>query len=207
MKFMKKISLFVALALLVTVGGVYAAWIYPADDAAVGTANKTFTGNMTQVSTSATSKGTISVKTSSDTLKLFVDDGGEYVATPIAQGSVDIIFTPIDGVSEEIANNGIEMLLTVSITGAQTTVKDDGDHDVKIFTVNTETVDLGKGTKQADGSFLVNITGTQVLSYLDFCKDGVSDHTVTLNTLAENEAFGVALDSYIINLTISEKTA
>lgn len=95
MKFMKKISLFVALALIVTIGGVYAAWIYPSDDALVGSATKTFTGNMTQVETQATNKGEISVETSSDTLKIFVDDAGSYVAKAIAQGSVSVLFTPL----------------------------------------------------------------------------------------------------------------
>ena len=206
MKFMKKISLFVALALVITVGGVYAAWVYPSDDAAVGTADKTFTGNMTQVSTSATSKGTISVNTASDTLKLFVDDGGAYRATPIAQGSVDILFTPLDGVSDTIANNGIEMVLTVSITGTQETIKDDENHDVKIFTVKTANFDLGSGVKQDNGTFKVTITGEQVLGFLNFCKEGDTAHNVTLDTLEENTTFGNALNTYTINLIISEKT-
>ncbi len=207
MKFMKRISLFVALALVITVGGVYAAWVYPSDDAAVGSATKTFTGNMTQVDTQASSKGKISVNTETDTLKIFVDDNGGYVAAPIAQGSFDVMFTPDDGVSSEIEENGIEMILTVSITGTQTTVKDDGGHDVKIFTVKTSTIDLGCGQKNGS-NFVVNVKGEQILACLDFCKDeSVDGHTVTLGTLVENQAFGAALNTYTINLTISEKTS
>lgn len=217
MKFMKKLSLFVALALLVTIGGVYAAWIYPADNALVGSATKTFTGNMTSVETSATSKGEIYVDTANDTLKIYIDDAGNYdsedryQAMPIAQGSIDVYFRPLDGVSSSIENSGIPLTLTVAISGTQTTVKDDGNHDVKIFTVGTATLDLSNGEKQATGvhagAFKVTITGQQILDMLNFCKDGVEDHTVTLDTLDENKAFGDALNTYTINLTISEKTA
>ena len=205
MKFMKKISLFVALALIVTIGGVYAAWIYPSDDALVGSATKTFTGNMTQVETQATNKGEISVETSSDTLKIFVDDAGSYVAKAIAQGSVSVLFTPADGVSDAIATSGIEMVLEVSITGLQTKVNDDSSHEVSIFTVKTASMELGKGTKEGE-SFRVTVTGEQILALLTFCDGGDGQsHTVTLDTLVENQAFGQALNTYTINLTFKEK--
>ena len=212
MKFMRNLSLFVALALVITIGGVYAAWLYPADNAMVSSATKTFTGNMTQVETQGTSKGEIYVDTTTDTMKIFVDDGGEYKATPKAQGSIDIYFKPLDGVSDTIANSGIPLILTLTITGTQDTVTDDGEHAVKIFTAKTaNTIDLGNGEKQTggthDGAFKVTVSGQEILDLMDFCTDGESDHTVTLDTLAENQAFGTALNTYTINLTISEKTA
>ncbi len=208
MKFTKKISLFVALALVITIGGVYAAWLYPADDAAVGSATKTFTGNMTQVDTQATSKGNISVDTATDTLKVFVDDAGDYLAEAIAQGSFFVSFTPVDGVSDDIANNGIEMVLDLEIAGNKDKVTDDEGHEVEIFTVKTSSIDLGKGEKQDNGSFKVEVTGAQILDCLNFCVDSDDTvHSVTLDTLAENQAFGTALNTYIIKLTISEKPA
>lgn len=205
MKFFKKISMFIVMALIVTIGGVYAAWVYPSDDAKVGTVDKTFTGNMTQVSTQSTSKGNITIDTASDDMKIFVDDTGSYVAGAQAQGDITVRFTPVDGVSDDIANNGIAMEANIYITGDQTTIKDDGNHDVKIFTVTTSLFDLGNGTRQPDGSFTVTITGEQILACLAFCKDGAEDHTVTLDTLAENTAFGEALKTYTINVKIQEK--
>ena len=208
MKFARKLSLFIVLALIVTIGGVYAAWLYPADDAAVGSATKTFTGNMTQVDTQATSKGNISVDTATDTLKIFVDDGGNYVATPIAQGSITVCFTPAPGVSTEIKDNGIDMEIEISVTGTQDTVKDDENLDVKIFTVKTATLPITDSVKGADGVFRANVTGEQILACLNFCKDASSEsHTVTLETLEENQAFGQALNTYTINLTIKEVPA
>ena len=208
MKFARNISLFIVLALIVTIGGVYAAWLYPADDAAVGSATKTFTGNMTQVDTQATSKGNISIDTASDTLKIFVDDGGNYVATPIAQGSITVCFTPAAGVSESIATNGIPMVAELSISGTQNTVADDENHDAKIFTVKTQQLPITGLTKDQDGVFKATLTGEQILDCLDFCKDASSEsHTVTLETLAENQDFGQALNTYTINLTIKEAPA
>lgn len=205
MKFARNISFFIVLAMIVTIGGVYAAWLYPADDAAVGSATKTFTGNMTQVDTQATSKGNISVDTASDTLKIFVNDGGNYVATPLAQGAITVCFTPALGVSAEIKENGIDMEIEISVTGSQETVKDDEKHDVKIFTVKTATLPITDLVKDTDGVFRANVTGQQILNCLDFCKDASSEsHTVTLETLAENQAFGQALNTYTINLTIRE---
>ena len=208
MKFARNISLFVVLALIVTIGGVYAAWLYPADDAAVGSATKTFTGNMTQVDTQATSKGNISVETATDTLKIFVDDSGNYVAAPIAQGSITVCFTPAAGVSEGIATSGIPMEIVLSVTGTQELVEDDQGHKVKIFTVKTETIDIPTSALTLeDGVFKTSITGRQILDCLDFCKDATAEaHTVTLATLAENQKFGQALNTYTINLTIKEAT-
>ena len=206
MKFARNISLFIVLALLVTIGGVYAAWVYPADNAAVGSATKTFTGNMTQVDTQATSKGNISVDTTTDTLKIFVDDKGGYVAAPKAQGSITVCFKPEPGVSTEIKDNGIDMEIAISITGNQDTVKDDGDHDVKIFAVKQAVLPLNKAEKGADGSFRVDVAGEDILDCLDFCKssEDAEPHTVTLETLEENKDFGLALNTYTINLTIRE---
>ena len=203
MKFLKKISLFIALAVMVTIGGVYAGWLYPSDDAAVGSATKTFTGNMAQVDTQATSKGNISVDTANDTLKFFVEDAGSYLAQATAQGSFTVIFTPAAGVSESISSNGIDLVMEISITGTQTKISDDQDHEVSIFTVKTATLDLGKGTK--DGNvFKRVVTGTEVLNCLTFC--GGAGHTVHLETLVENKAFGEAMNTYTINLKIKEKT-
>ena len=206
MKFMKKLSLFVALALVVTIGGVYAAWLYPADNAAVGSATKTFTGNMTQVDTQATSKGNISVDTSTDTMKIFVDDGGSFVAKATAQGSFTVRFAPVAGVSQDIADNGIPMVLELAVAGTQTEFVDDQSHSIKIFSVRTATIDLGNGTKQSDGSFTVDVTGEQILNCLAFCEHEGVAHTVTLETLEENQQFSTALNTYTISLTIKEKS-
>ena len=181
--------------------------------ALVSSATKTFTGNMTSVETQATSKGEIYVNTANDNMKIFVDDGGSYKATPNAQGQIDIYFKPLDGVSETIESNGIPLILTLSITGLQQTVKDDGGHDVQIFTPKeTHVIDLGNGIKQTSGdhidAFKVTVTGEQVLALMNFCNDGTAeDHNVTLDTLDENKQFGQALNTYTINLTISEKAA
>ena len=120
MKFLKKISLFVALALVVTIGGVYAAWVYPSNNAAIGTADKTYTSDMFSVETSGISNGTIHVDSASDDFTIKIDDarnhgGANYLAMPIADGSFDFYFTPAEGAATEYLD-GIDLQITIAVT-------------------------------------------------------------------------------------------
>ena len=124
---MKKLALLVALALVVSVGGVYATWIY--SSAAVSTVNHGFKNlSITDVDTNTTS-GTVSV---TDTLILKIDDNsGNHVpawdadVTETNGGSLDILFT---------ANSGApKTTLQYTITVARNTYTPDGGSALPIF--------------------------------------------------------------------------
>ncbi len=200
MKFIKKLGLFITTALIVTIGGVYAAWVYPSDDANVGTVERTFTGSMADIEADS-DKGKITIN-EGGAIIIKIDDAGDYEATPVAtSNSIEVTFTHSDGVSDDIAQNGIEMEAVVTISGDQVSYTADDGHSVKIFVAKEDNViDLGpKG-------FSATITGEQVLTCLDFCVDGDgTQHQVTLETLAENEAFENILNTYTIHVMIREK--
>ncbi|MBQ3493104.1 MAG: hypothetical protein IJA88_03260 [Clostridia bacterium] len=208
MKFMKKMSLIISLALIVTIGGVYAAWVYPGTDASVATADKTLTGNMTTVEW-ADSKGAIHVDSAKDTLAFHIDDAGAYVPEVETSGNLEFYFDPADGVSADIADNGIDMIIEVTVEGGKQAYE-----GVTIFTAkedeNTITIPKGSTVKQADGTFRASISCAQIFECLTFLPDstGVSNpNAIVLDTYQKNKAFEAALATYIITLTITEAPA
>ena len=216
MNFMKKISLFVALALVVTIGGVYAAWVYPNENAQVGTANKTYTSVMTTVEQSGTSNGALHVSTDSDNFAIRVDndanyDGGvAWKARPVASGDFDVSFVPAAGASDSYTD-GIDVQVTIAISGAQTTYTQ-GTTDVKIFAIKTASFVISASSfeEQTDGSFLYTFTAEDFLDCLYFCVDASTVGTtnslvdVYLDTHAKNQTFEAALASYNFTITFSE---
>lgn len=131
---MKKVSILIALALLVTVGGVYATWNY-----ATGNVEPQNAGKTVQLSPlgAASEKGVINVAFSPDAT-IFIDDtNSDYKAELAAAGTVTATFTPGVGVTPEISN-GVKVQYKVTWTGANT-FKDDTNADVQIFTNTTYT--------------------------------------------------------------------
>ena len=204
---MKKMSLIISLALIVTIGGVYAAWVYPGTDASVATADKTLTGNMATVEW-ADSKGAIHVDSAKDTLSFHIDDAGAYVPKVETFGNLEFYFDPADGVSTDIVDNGIDMIIEVTVEGGQQAYQ-----GIQIFTAKAEnTIKILKGDteKQADGTFRASISCAQIFECLTFLPDsnGVSTpNAVVLDTYQKNKDFEAALATYIITLTITEAPA
>ena len=204
MKFIKKITLFVALALVVTIGGVYAAWVYPSSTAGIGSADKTYTSDMFSVETSGVSNGTIHVDSASDNFAIKIDDarnhgGANYLAMPIASGDFSFYFTPEEGAAAEYMD-GIDLVVDISVSSG-TKVKNDAGTDVSIFTVKTATINISESDlTENGGSFWYTLTAADVLECLNFC-EGTA---VTLETHAENVIFDEALGTYGFTFTISE---
>ncbi len=107
---MKKLSTLIAIALIVTIGGVYAAWNY--SQGTTASLEVTREVQMAQVVTSG-NKGTISATPNS--VAFIVDDAGSYVAELEGSGSFTINFTENPGADETTATNGIKMIATVTL--------------------------------------------------------------------------------------------
>ena len=106
---MKKLSLLVAFALIITIGGVYAAWSYAQGD--VETAQGFVLPSMEAVTTTG-SKGQISVNTSGLTMKVDDTDDGDAHNTKLVMndgGKIVITFTPAEGADSTVVTNGIKM--------------------------------------------------------------------------------------------------
>lgn len=202
MKQIRKISLVIVLALVLTIGSVFAVWSY--DQGSVKREGS-YELHMTDI-VSKGDKGRIDA--SNNTLKFKVDDLGEidWKAELLPEGSVDIIFVPAANANESVQQNGIKMMVTITLSGAQTAytakVKDAQgnytDASVKILTLaenNTFVLNGGNATNQT-----VTISAEQIANCLVFCEG----KDVYLPTYEENVRFDNAMGDYKITITITE---
>lgn len=192
---MKRLSALIALALVVTIGGVFAAWHYNRGQVSLEISRS---ATMASIQ-SDSSKGTIAIDQAANnnqgnTLKFLVDDVDtkDWKAALVPSGSVYVKFTPAANADTSVQTNGIAMKATVTITGAQNEYE-----GITIFapaTTNTFTVSATP-TKDA-----VQITAQQIADCLVF-NEGTE---VTLDTYDKNVAYENAMKSYVIVITITE---
>jgi len=191
-KTMKKISLLIALSLILTIGGVYAAWNYAQgnvqnaiDSMDVGIGKNIYItpaelGN---------SKGTISVDASAAVIA--IDDAdNNHVAEVSYTGDIVITFTPAAGVDADVAANGIKLQYTLVCSGGWEY------NGTAIFAseATAHTLNGGVATKS------VTIPASEWSSLLTF--NGGSD--LSLPTADDYQIFHDALHTGMITITVSE---
>lgn len=193
---MRKLSAIIALALVVTIGGVFAAWHYNRGEVSLEISRS---ATMASIQ-SDTSKGTISIDQTANsgngnTLKFLVDDVDtiDWKAALVPSGSVWVKFTPAANADTTVRENGIKMKATVTISGDQTKYNEKSIFAVKegqnTFTLNST------ATKDS-----VEITAAQIANCLTF-NEGAE---VVLDSYDKNLSFETAMKTYIIVITISE---
>lgn len=90
---MKKFTILVALILCVTIGGVYAAWIYPNMDTNISM-DRNVTVQLSDVDTT-NKKGELTGLTGESGMSFFLDDAnGDYLAEVKLSGYFEFLFTP-----------------------------------------------------------------------------------------------------------------
>ena len=186
---MKKLSLLIALALVLTVGSVYAAWNYA--QGATASVEITRELNMAQVNTDS-NKGSIHA-TPSD-VAFLVDDGGDYHTVLKGTGKFDITFSPSAGADATTISNGIKMIATITIKSS---------NNLKYNEIVPITVKEGQNTinlTPTGAAKGATLTVEQILGAVELCD-------VVLATKAENDAFHTVLNDYTIVITISEVVA
>ena len=196
---MRKLSTLIAIALIVTIGGVYAAWNYAQGTTA--SVEITREVQMAQVITSG-NKGTITATPSN--VAFIVDDAGDYQAKLDASGKFVVTFTHNPGADQTTINDGIVMQAvitlktTAGVTGSALLYHDPHTStDVAPLTVNGNnkiTLNNGDPTKSTE------LLAEDIASCLTLAN-------VKLDTKAENDAFHDVLKNYTIVITISEVVA
>lgn len=180
---MKKLTIIVALMLIVTIGGVYATWNYAQGD--VSKVDK-YLDSVTKITDKVvtTSKGTISVD--STNLSIVIDDANnDHTAELSVTGYVQITFTPNDGADADVIANGIKLKYSMSNTG----LTHNGDD---IFTYATGDVALNGG----------NATKSIQIPAADL---GITlKNAISLPTVADYEAFKASLHTGSLCITVSE---
>ncbi len=200
---MKKISSIIALALVITIGGVFAAWHY-----STGTIDFLSAGpglQMTSVEVhSDTAEGVID-QISAHTFSFRVDDkhdyltndgddgtvptdADKYVAILTATGSWQIQFTPNEHASIDV-QNGVPLLVTVTVEG-------NSQYDGKVLL----TEKTGANSFVIDETLgVITINSDDILDCLEFV-DGV-----VLDTPEKNTAFANVLANYVIRITVTRQ--
>lgn len=185
---MKKLSLLVALILLVTVGGVYATWNYAQGDV---TAMQGFVLPKMESVVTTGAKGSFTVDTSGMTIKVDDLDTDSVVHKPVLviDGKITITFNPAVGADETVTTTGVPMKAVITCT-------DNWKYeDTQIITVDTANQANEFATTGAALTF--DITADQL-------KDIVSIANFTLPTYSDFQDFQTILNRGNIKISVSE---
>lgn len=194
---MKRLGLIIAMALVLTVGGVYATFSYAQNN--VDSVNATLTKAIAGTNTE-TAKGTIAIDARGFTIR--VDDkgvleNGEGNGTLVTgyqnQGTVKVTFTPAKGADTTVTDEGVTLKLTISFSNN----KYNGT-DIFKTTVDydpTTGVPLGKGTKNID---------TGVFEYDVELGKYLAVNEISLPTMSDYDNFSIAYGNAQITVTVSE---
>lgn len=192
---MKKLGLIIIMALVLTVGGVYATFDYAQND--VASVNKVLTKTIAGAKTE-NAKGTIAIDV--ETFQLKIDDVGvKDLKTGLeTQGYVTVTFTPAQGADGSVADEGIDLKLEIAFEN-NTYTQNATDHVLFKTTPAYGTgVALGKGTKNVD---------TGVFEYQVRLGDYLAVNEIHLPTLADYNAFSnwfTDVNNAKITITVSE---
>ena len=200
---MKRLSTIIALALVITIGGVFAAWHYNRGEVSL---ELTRSATMASIQ-SDTSKGTIAIDQTANsgngnTLKFLVDDVDpqDYKAQLVPSGSVYVKFTPAANADASVQTNGIRMKATITVTGACTPYADATHGNIVIFSAKGEGANSFEITNEAATKNSVQITAEQIAGCLVF-NEGKD---VYLRSYDSNFAYETAMKTYVITITITE---
>ena len=188
---MKKVSLLIALALIVTIGGVYATWTYTQNtDVADEPLNLAM--NLTGVAYSG-SYGVYRIEKSSDfTMLIDPAEGTVHDTALTITGSLTVHFTPATFAPEDIKENGVDSTFQFTLSNsdwkyenqAVVTLQHTGTHDIT-------------WVKQSDGTFTYTLDAEALAEHIKLT-------TFTLDTKADYDAFSAVLANGQITFTVSD---
>ena len=191
---MKKITALIMMALLITIGGVYATWIY------AGTELDPTHMELSHSLEGAVQEGSIGtyiIDTNSVMIKIDQTASNDYTAVLKVSGEMTISFTPATGASQEVLANGVPSHAYFIISGAdENKYPDKNGVDQPIYVTAGENSISLVWNKQEDGSFSATITADQIDGILNLGGE------FYLDTIEEYRAFDdkekiIDLDLYI----------
>ena len=187
---MKKLSLLIALCMLLTIGGVYATWTYTQNtDVADEAVHKAI--NLTGVEYSG-SYGTYSVNT--DNLKMTIDPKANTTHTTALyiEGYVVITFTPNSVAPADIKEHGVES--TYALTLSNSDWKYENDYILTLK--HTEAHDI-TWVDNGDGTFSYTISADDLAGHMTLTE-------FELDTKVKYDAYNTELAKGQIVITVSD---
>ena len=198
---MKKLGLLMAMALTVTVGGVYATWTYTQNtDVADETVNTAM--NLTGVAYSG-SYGTYSIDRSTLALKIDPLPGTTHTTALVIEGQIVITFTPNSVAPQEVKDEGVPTTIQFGLSNSDWKFDDDGEDEVAARDIITlthggkkENIAWGE-PDETTGVFTYTITAEELAKHLSLTE-------FNLDTKAKYDAYSTALSLGNITLTVSD---
>lgn len=193
---MKKLSVLIALALCLTIGGAYAAWTFA-------------TGNVTDITVSnigigmeveeTGSKGTLSATfTPNYTVEPGVDNKPFLQDNTTDGNDLVITFTPDVNAEQSVKDDAIAIKIVLTIETAFSS--GDVTDAITLGDTSSMVIDPGVGdskwTKNGN-SFTVTIDSSKIMGWL------VVDDSKALTTVAEAEAFKAAVEAGKLTITVT----
>jgi len=188
---MRKFSLLIALALLITISGVYATWVYSqSDDVADITGAKAIT--MTEATFTGT-YGTYHVDTSGLSMVVDPKEGTTHTTALKITGNIVISFTPNTYAPAEVKQNGVASTFAFSLSNA------DWEYDdTPIMTIKDATKKNITWTNNGDGTF------SYIISADALANDYLTLTEFVLDTKAEYDAYDAVLTNGQVVISISD---
>ena len=187
---MKKVSAIIAMATIMTIGGVYATFNYAQGDAA--SVSDTLSPSI-ESAVLESKKGKIEITSN---FAVTIDDLGvinnttrSYFTGMKTTGTFKVTFTPEIGADADVRDNGIKLSMKLSFTGNK---YDNKDIFVTTGLDSDSSVLLNEGNK-VNGDYVVSLT-----DYFD------ANNEIKLSTYAEYQAYKAELDKTQIKIEISE---
>ena len=186
---MKRLSILIALVLCITIGGVYATWVYSqSDDVADITGAKAI--SMTEATFTGT-YGTYHVDTSGLSLTVDPKEGTTHTTALKISGNLVVTFTPNTYAPVEVKEYGVPSTFAFSLSNADW--KYDGTN---LITVDTALHNI-TWTPDGNGAFTYTISAAQLANYITLTE-------YTLDTKVDYDAYDAALTNGQIIISISD---
>ena len=173
---MKKFALLIALALCVTVGGVYATWYYTSENAGVTSVDSYVKLEMGAVDDSIGALGTFSY---TDTVEIVVEpkEGTAHTTSLAITGSLTFIFTPDAAASSDVKENAVPATFHFALSN-----NDWKYEGTNLFTFDSSDKHDIVWVAQDDGTFTYTLNASDLARHIQIAE-------FTLDTKTDYEAF------------------
>lgn len=201
---MRRISILILTAMLLTISGVYATWNYAQGD--VNAQDAFLLPSMTD-KVIETAKGTISLDKTNAAIVIDDANNDHKAELTYAEGAAVLVtFTPSKGADPEVFASGVTLVYSLTVT-PNWTYPESGETAKQIFSVITpgEKTTIAMTRSEVDGvvTFTGSIPVSDILAKLSFGEgDGF-----TLSNAASYDAFRTILNRGNIKITVEEYVA
>ncbi len=187
---MKKLSLLIALCMLLTISGVYATWTYTqSTDVADESINMSL--NLTNVTYVGT-YGTYEIDQSGVSMTIDPKPGTTHTTALGISGSVVIKFTPNTYATKEVKTEAVPSTYSFSLANANwqyngqnvVTLNHSGNHDIT-------------WTPESDGTFTFTLSADELAEHINLTE-------FNLDTKTEYDSYNTVLGQGSIVLTVSD---